>query len=888
MNDNVFILPPREPVEPGRTPMYNLPVQLTSLIGREQKVAAACVLLRRSDVRLLTLTGTGGIGKTSLALRVATDLLNDFPDGVCLVLLAPISDPALVVSTIAQTLGIKEVGARPLLDLLKAHLQDKHLLLFLDNFEQVVIAAPVLTELLETCPALKLLVTSREVLRLRGEQELSIPPLALPDLVCLPPSESLSQYAAVALFIQRAQAVKPDFHLTDANASSIAAICARLDGLPLALELAAARLKHLPVQALLARLEHRLLLLTQGPRDVHVRQQTLRNTIQWSYDLLRVHEQRLFRRLSVFVGGCTLEAIEALDTVPGGKTRNVFDGVASLIDKSLLQRSEQEGEGEEEPRFMMLETIREYGLERLATGKEIEATRNAHMAYYLQLAEEAAQHWLGPEQSAWFDRLEWEQDNLRAALHWLLERGVEKESVEMALRLGVALWYFWLSRFHRSEGWTFLERALLRSQGVTVAVRAKALWSAGNLAGYLGDFDRGEDLCQESLALFRQVGDTAGVGRAVFHLGIIAYTRGNFAAARSRFEESLALHKEGGDKEYTEVALSFLACSYIYQGEYILGRSLAEASLALCRELGDKEGISAALRLLARERLYFQGDVAEAAVLYEECLALCRELHNGEGEVLGDLGEVYLFQGNLTMARSLLEESVALLRREDEQTNKAWSLSLLAKLAAVQADYTTARALYEACLRINKVSFKANSPWYLEGLAVASYLEGLAAVVAVQGELTWAAHLWGAAEALRETRGTPLPPAYRPAYERSVSTARAQFGEKPFAAVWAEGRTMTLEQILAAQEPVTMPAPIPAEPPTAPPVPKAATYPDGLTAREAEVLRLVAQGLPDSQVAEQLVISPHTVNSHLKAIYGKIGVSSRSAATVYAIEHQLR
>jgi NB-ARC domain len=333
MNDNVFILPSRESAEPGRTPMYNLPVQLTSLIGREQEVAAACVRLRRSDVRLLTLTGTGGIGKTSLALRVATDLLNDFPDGVCLVLLAPISDPDLVVSTIAQTLGIKEVGARPLLDLLKAHLQEKHLLLFLDNFEQVVIAAPVLTELLETCPALKLLVTSREVLRLRGEQELSVPPLALPDLICLPPSESLSQYAAVALFIQRAQAVKPDFHLTDANASSIAAICARLDGLPLALELAAARLKHLPVQALLARLEHRLLLLTQGPRDVHVRQQTLRNTIQWSYDLLSVHEQRLFRRLSVFVGGCTLEAIEALYMVPGGETRNVFDFGAGTAQK---------------------------------------------------------------------------------------------------------------------------------------------------------------------------------------------------------------------------------------------------------------------------------------------------------------------------------------------------------------------------------------------------------------------------------------------------------------------------------------------------------------------------------------------------------------------------
>jgi predicted ATPase len=526
MQDNVFILPSKEPTEPERrTPLHNLPVQLTSLIGREQEVAAACALLRRSDVRFLTLTGTGGVGKTRLGLQVATDLLHDFPDGICLVLLAPISDPDLVIPTIAQTLGVKEVGTRSLLELLKAHLQNKHLLLFLDNFEQVLSAAPTLTGLLETCPSLKVLVTSREVLRLRGEHEYPVPPLAIPELQQQISSERMNQYAAVALFLQRGQAVKPDFHLTEANAGAIAAICARLDGLPLALELAAARLKHLPVQALLARLEHRLLVLTQGPRDVHARQQTLRNTLQWSYDLLSAQEQRLFRRLSVFVGGCTLEAIEALYTALGGETIHVFDAVTSLIDKSLVQRSEQEGEGGEEPRFMMLETIREYGLERLATGKESEATRNAHMAYYLQLAEEAAQHWLGPQQSAWFDRLEWEQDNLRAALHWLLERGAQKESVELALRLGIALWYFWLSRFHRSEGRTFLERALARSQGVTVAVRAKALWSAGNLAGYLGDFDRGEAMCRESLVLFREVRDTAGVGRALFHLGIVAYTR---------------------------------------------------------------------------------------------------------------------------------------------------------------------------------------------------------------------------------------------------------------------------------------------------------------------------------------------------------------------------
>ena len=423
---------------------------------------------------------------------------------------------------------------------------------------------------------------------------------------------------------------------------------------------------------------------------------------------------------------------------------------------------------------MMLETIREYGLECLTSSGETEATRQAHAMYYLQLAEEAAQHWFGAEQQAWLDRVERDHDNLRTAMTWLLEHTEASESHEMALRLGVALWWFWLMRFHRSEGQDFLERALERSKGVTVTVRAKALWAAGNLAGYRGDFDRGEVLCQESLALFLEVRDTVGIGRAVFHLGIIAYTRGDFATARSRFEESLALHNEIGDKEYIENSLFFLACICIYQGEHTQGRSLVEASLLLSKELGDKGGISSALRLLAREHFYFQGDVAKATDLYKECLALSPELNDGKGEVLGDLGEVYLYQGNLTMARSLLEESVALLQREDEQTNKAWSLSLLAKLAAVQEDYPTARAHYEECLRINKANFLANSPWYLEGLAVSSYLEGLAAVVATQGEFEWAAHLWGAAEALRETRGTPLPPVYRQAYERAVTAARAQ------------------------------------------------------------------------------------------------------------------
>src|SRR5438876_2074851 len=396
-----------------QAPPHTLPAQLTPLIGREQEVAAACTLLRRPEVRLVTLTGTGGIGKTRLALQVATDLLADFADGVCFVSLAPVSDADLVVATIAQTLGLKDTGGQPPLVLLKASLSEKRPLLLLDNFEQVAAAAPQLSELLGACPHLKILVTSRAVLHIRGEHEFAVPPLALPDLTQLPESETLAQVAAVALFLQRARATKPDLQLTSTNASAIAQICVQLDGLPLAIELAAARSKILPPQALLARLGQRLAVLTSGAQDAPARQQTLRNTIAWSYNLLDAKAQQLFRRLSIFVGGCTLQAVEALCTSleEGRGAEWTLDAVASLLDKSLLQQTEQEGE---EPRLMMLETIREYGLECLTSSGEVEITRQAHAAYYLALAQEARTAWYGPQQQARCDRVEQAQGNVRA------------------------------------------------------------------------------------------------------------------------------------------------------------------------------------------------------------------------------------------------------------------------------------------------------------------------------------------------------------------------------------------------------------------------------------------------------------------------------------------
>jgi predicted ATPase/class 3 adenylate cyclase len=770
---------------------HNLPVQPTPFLGRQQEVASVCALLSRSDVRLVTLTGPGGIGKTRLGLQVVAELADQFADGVWFVPLAPLSDAALVVPTIMQTLSISEAGTQPLLAQLQAALKDKHVLLLLDNFEQVVAAAEAVAEILTSCPKLRVLVTSRVVLRVRAEQEFNVPPLSLPDLTRLPELDTLSQYESVALFIERAQAVKPDFVVTNANAPAVAGICARLDGLPLAIELAAARSKLLPPQALLARLSQRLALLTSGARDAPARHQTLRNTIAWSYDLLTPDEQRLFRRLSVFVGGCPLEGVEAVSAALDGADvgGSVLDGVGSLLDKSLLRQTEQK---DGEPWFMMLETIREFGLETLVTSGELETSRHAHAAYYLQLAEATAPALRGPQQDVWFQRWEREYDNLRTTLNYSLEPGEARERIEMALRLCGALWYFWVLRSLAREGWTFLERALERSEGVAVSVRAKALYAAGTLAGYQGNVERSETLCQQSLALFRQSGDVAGVGNALFHLGLTRYLRGDLATARLHLEESLEASTEAGEKNIMAWSLEVLAVVDFLQGAYTRGYSHAEASLLLFREIGNKNGIARSLTEIARGYL-LEGDAAKAHPLLEESRALQREIGDKENErvALWGLGRVAFLQGKIALARSLLEEGSTHFQGEEtpyDLYKKAWTLSQLAQVVAFEGDHATAHALYEQCLAIVKqVDFKVWTPFYLEGLA---------AVVAAQGELPWAARLWGAAEALRDALGTPIPPAYRVDYERSVAAARTQLGEQAFAVEWAEGRATPLEWVI--------------------------------------------------------------------------------------------
>ncbi len=856
----------------------NLPIQLTQLIGREQEVAAVQNLLQREHVRLVTLTGPGGTGKTRLGLQVAAELSDLFTDGVYFVNLAPISDPDFVVPTIAQTLGIREVTGQSLPERLQEVVHQQQVLLVLDNFEQVVSAALQVTDLLGACPKLKLLVTSREVLRVRAEHEFAVPPLAVPDPTHLPELAQLSQYAAVALFIQRAQAVQPAFQVTPANAQAIAEICVRLDGLPLAIELAAARVKLFPPQALLARLDQRLQVLTSGARDAPLRQQSLRNTITWSYDLLHAEEQQLFRRLSVFVGGCTLEAIETVCDVLDAGVVSVLAGIASLIDKSLLQQTEQEGE---EPRLMMLETLREYGLEALAANAEIEVTRQAHAQYYLALAEEAEPELGGPMQAEWLERLERAYDNLRAALLWYLEREEVEHNIEMALRLAGALLKFWEVRGHWSEGRDFLERALAGGKGVAAPVQVKALKAAAHLAYRQGDTDRAEALSEQCLARCRELGDTAGIALSLRMLGLVAWMRCNFVMACSLTEDALALFREVGDKEGIAWSLFNLATLISQQGEYARAFSLMEESLVMHRELGDKQSIAWSLFGLANMLFSSQGDPAKVHTLLEEGLALCSEMGHKEGMswALSLFVEVFLQEGNAVKARLLLEEEMALSRELGHRQGPDESLFLLGRVEALEGDSAAARALYEESLALGREMG--------DDLNIPSYLEGLADVVAIQGESLWTARLLGSAETLREVRGTPIPPVYRAGYERSVASARIQLGEKAFAAAWVEGRGMTAEQAVAAQGQAILSQPGPTELLSTSSAKAPTANPDGLTPREMGVLVLLAQGLTSAQIAERLVIGVVTVNFHVRSIYSKLGVTSRSAATRYALEHYL-
>ena len=677
------------------------------------------------------------------------------------------------------------------LEHLKGALQTKQTLLLLDNFEQVIRAALDVADLLTVCPQLKVLVTSREGLHVRAEREFPVPALALPDPQHLPSLSTLSQYEAVALFIERAQAVKPDFQVTNVNAPAVAEICARLDGLPLAIELAAARTRLLPPQALLTRLGQRLQILTSSLRDAPARQHTLRKTIQWSYDLLPAQEQQLFRHLSVFVNGCELSAIEAICEALGVRSAVVLDEVTSLVDKNLLQQTAQE---EEEPRFTMLETIREYGLEALAASREMDAIRQAHASYYFALAEEAAPELAGPSSAVWLQRLEREHDNLRAALEWSLEPAQTGSSPDMALRFCETLKEFWEVRGFYSEGQAFLEQALAVCQGASTSALASALGAAAAFADWLGDVHRAEELLQEALVLYRELGDTRGVASSLQGLAWIASRKGDQIAALQLLEESVTLLRELGDKDALAWSLQNLADMLGPQGEYGRANALFEESLTMFRELGNKRGIADTLQQSALWLLMARGDQATIQVLLEEMLVLHTELGNKNGMAFyyWISGWVAFSRGNAVTAYTLYEQSLALWQEMGDRWHAFWSLAALGRIKAFQGDVTAALTFHEQSL--------ARAREFHDDWLCAYCLEGWASVVATEGKCAWAARLWGAAESLRERCGIPLYPLDRVDYEPAVAAARIILGEQAFTTAWAEGRTMTLEQVLVAPE----------------------------------------------------------------------------------------
>ena len=721
----------------------NLPMQPTVLIGRERESEQVRALLLRPEVRLVTLIGPGGTGKTRLGLQVAADLIDEFEHGVFYVALDPITDPDLVASTIASTLGVQGSGSQPILEILKNYLEAKQMLLVLDNFEQVVSAAPVVSDLLAVCPRLKVLATSREVLHLQGEHDCPVPPLSLPEdeIKGLKGAElltALSQYESVRLFIERAVSVKPDFAVTSENAPAVAEICHRLDGLPLAIELAVARIRLLTPQKMLERMEKRLPWLTRGAKDLPARQQTLRGAIAWSYDLLEEEERVLFRRLAVFAGGCTMEAAEDVCGDVANVEIDVFDALASLEEKSLIRQVEAASE----PRFAMLETVREYALDRLADSGEEDLLCRQQAESCLSLLRQAELH--GPEQMAWINRLKLELNNLRGALAWSVKSG----EAELCLELASGPWDLWMLLSSGLEGYDWLEKALAIAGDAPETTRAKAMCAASFYV-YSYDTERSKELLDESLVLRRRLEDRTGLADSLYMLGLWHIWQQNYTEAEDAFDESLAISRELGYGFGMSRSLIWSGNAARELGEHEKAQARGQEALAQSRALGDIWVAAWALWSLGNTAFYVD-DYGRAADHFEKALKIERAIDFKPGVVrnLRGLARVLIAQDDTGKAKTQLCEAVAIL------------------------------------LDLGQKS--------LEGMN--EILELLAIVALKQNHLDRAVREFGAVEAAREARNMPWLNKAR--YEKIIVAARDELGDERFASLWAEGRSMSKEEAI--------------------------------------------------------------------------------------------
>lgn len=707
----------------------DLPTPRTSLIGREREVTEAAELLLRPDVRLLSFTGAGGAGKSRLALAVASAIADQFTGGVQFVGLASITHPDLVATALAKALDIQQVANRTLPQLIGDQLRDVGpFLLLLDNFEQVLSAATLVAEILAVCPSLKIVVTSRACLRVYGEQEFPVAPL--------------EQKSAVQLFVQRATAARPNFAINPENGPAIREICARLDGLPLAIELAAARTKVLSPSAILDRLQSRLQLLTGGALDLPVRQQTLRNTIDWSHDLLNENEQKLFRRFSVFMGGGTLEGAEAVCNTGRDLGIDLFDGLSSLVNKNLVQHVERSGS---DPRFTMLETIREYALERLASSGEESAARRAHAAYCLVLAEEGNPELTAPERAQWLARCDLEMDNFRSALDWLFY----SNDLDWGLRLCMALFRFWDMREHLTEGRARLEVILQLAADGHSPERAKICIFLGALSTAQGDFSAAQRFLDQSLSLYEGLSDRWGIAASLNALAVSARDRGDYASAQTKFEHCLSCWRSLSDPLATARCLHNLGNVVKARGDYPRAREALTEATAIFEALGDRSGAAWSINQ--------QGDIA-------------RE------------------QGDLIAAHDLYKRALAAFREAGDLWGSARSLADLGCINCEQREYAAAHAAYRDALELFA------ELGHRRGMARA--IEGCASLAAARGDAARALKLAASAAHLRRLIGAPLLHAEQEKLDQSLLSAWKLLGEPQGKQAWTEGSGMSLEKAI--------------------------------------------------------------------------------------------